>query len=156
MATTADLLRALRRYGLEDDRLDALAARRVGAPPVELKAMDHLLETGELTPSELSDRLALTSGAVTALVDRLVRLGWVAREPHPSDRRSVIIKPTPPKSEAEQIYAPFAGELARAAARLTAGERDAAVGFLEEAATAARAQADRLKAPPGSDPAPTG
>jgi DNA-binding MarR family transcriptional regulator len=156
MATTADLLKALRRFGLEDDRLDALAARHFGVPPAEFKAMDHLLEAGELTPGELSDRLALTSGAVTALVDRLERLGWVARAPHPSDRRSIVVRATPPKSEAEQVYAPFAAEVARAAAKLTAADRDAAVRFLEAAATAARAQADLLRAPRGSDPAPTG
>jgi DNA-binding MarR family transcriptional regulator len=144
MATTSDLMRALRRFGLEDDRLDAIAARRVGAPPVEFKAMDHLLEAGELTPSALSDRLALTSGAVTALIDRLERRGWVVREPHPSDRRSIVIRPTPPKNEDAQIYAPFAAAVARAATRLTAAERDAAVRFLEEAAAAARTHADRL------------
>jgi DNA-binding MarR family transcriptional regulator len=156
MATAAELRAALRRFGLEDDRLDALAARRVGAPPVEFKAMDHLLEAGELTPSELSDRLALTSGAVTALLDRLERLGWVRREPNPSDRRSVVVRPTPPKNKAAGIYAPFAAALERAAGKLTAAERAAAVRFLEEAATLAREQADRLKAPPGSGPAPTG
>jgi DNA-binding MarR family transcriptional regulator len=156
MATTAELLAALRRFGLEDDRLDAMAARRVGAPPVEFKAMDHLIEAGELTPTELSDRLALTSGAVTALLDRLERLGWVRRERHPSDRRSVVVRPTPPENEAAGIYGPFAAALQRAAAKLTAAERAAALRFLEEAATVARQQADRLKAPPGSDPVPTG
>jgi DNA-binding MarR family transcriptional regulator len=156
MATTGDLLAALRRFGLEDDRLDALAARHVGAPPVEFKAMDHLLEAGELTPGELSNRLALTSGAVTALVDRLERLGWVAREPHPSDRRSIVVRRTRAKTEAEQVYAPFAAVLERAAAKLTAAERDATVRFLDAAATAAREQADRLRARPGSGPAPTG
>jgi DNA-binding MarR family transcriptional regulator len=142
---------ALHHFGLEDDRLEAVAARRIGAPPVEFKAMDHLMEAGELTPGELGDRLALSSGAVTALIDRLERLGWVTREPHPTDRRSVVIRRAgPPKSEAEQIYAPFAAALARAAAKLTPGEREAAIGFLEEAAVAARAQANRLKVPRGS------
>lgn len=43
--------------------------------------MDHLHHAKALTPGELADRLALTSGAVTALVDRLERLGWARREP---------------------------------------------------------------------------
>jgi DNA-binding MarR family transcriptional regulator len=146
VATPAELLKALRRFGLEDDRFDAMVARRVGAPPVEFKAMDHIIESDGLTPSQLADRLALTSGAVTALVDRLERLGWVVRERHPSDRRSVVVRRTDlPKSEAEDAYGPFAARLARAAARLSAAERDAAVRFLEEAAGAAREQADRLK-----------
>lgn len=108
--------------------------------------MDHLQEAGELTPSQLADRLDLTSGAVTALVDRLERLGWVRREPHPTDRRSLVIRTaTPPSAAALQLYGPVAKEIRRAAGRATADERAAAVRFLEEAAAAAREHADRLK-----------
>src|SRR5215213_8872482 len=103
VATPSELLRALRRFGLENDRLDAAVARRIGAPPVEFKAMDHLHDAGELTPGQLADRLGLTSGAVTALVDRLERLGWARREPHPTDRRSVVVRPAPPEAESEAV-----------------------------------------------------
>lgn len=148
MATPAELLNALRRFGLEDDRFDAMVARHLGSPPAEFKAMDHIIESGGLTPGQLADRLALTSGAVTALIDRLERLGWVTREPHPTDRRSVIVRKSDrQKIEAEHLYGPFAARLARAAAKLTAAERDAAIRFLEEAAAAAREQANRLAEP---------
>jgi DNA-binding MarR family transcriptional regulator len=153
-----DLLTALRRFGLEDDRFDAMVARRVGAPSAEFRAMDHIQESGGLTPGQLADRLALTSGAVTALIDRLERLGWVTREPHPDDRRSVIVrKATGPESDAMQAYASLAARLARVAAKLTPAERDAAVRFLEEAARDAREEADRLRATGsrGSGRAPT-
>jgi DNA-binding MarR family transcriptional regulator len=32
---------------------------------------------------------------MTSLVDRLVRSGYVTREPHPTDRRALILRPTP-------------------------------------------------------------
>jgi DNA-binding MarR family transcriptional regulator len=146
VASPDELIAALRRFGLENDRLDSLVARRLRAPPVEFKAMDHITEAGALTPSQLADRLALTSGAVTALLDRLERLGWVKREPHPSDRRSVMVRrATPVGSAAMAIYGPVAERLARVAATMTPGERQAAVRFLEGAAAAAREQADELK-----------
>jgi DNA-binding MarR family transcriptional regulator len=146
MATPAELLTALRRFGLENDRLDAMVARRVGAPPIEFKAMDHLQQAGGLTPGQLGDRLALTSGAVTALVDRLERLGWVVRNAHPSDRRSVIVSTAGgAHSEAMQLYRPFARAVTAAAGRMSASEREATVRFLEEAATVARHKADELK-----------
>jgi len=68
--------------------------------------MDHLHEAGELTPGQLAERLCLTSGAVTALLDRLERLGWAKREPHPHDRRSVIVRRvrSDENSEAVGIY----------------------------------------------------
>src|SRR5687767_8685259 len=92
MASPSELLTALRRFGLENDRFDAIVARRLGAPSVEFKAMDHLQEAGELTPGQLADRLALTTGAVTAVIDRLEKLGWAKRAPHPTDRRSVVVR----------------------------------------------------------------
>jgi DNA-binding MarR family transcriptional regulator len=146
MATPAELLTALRRFGLENDRLDAMVARRLGAPPVEFKAMDHLEEAGGLTPGQLCDRLALTSGAVTALIDRLERLGWAERSAHPSDRRSVIVSTAAgADSDAMQLYRPFARAVTAAAGGMSAAEREAAVRFLEEAAAVARHKADELK-----------
>jgi DNA-binding MarR family transcriptional regulator len=131
---------------LENDRLDALVARRLDAPATEFKALDHIHEAGELTPGQLADRLALTSGAVTALIDRLERLGWVERAPNPGDRRSVIVRRAgPAESEGVQVYAPLADALHRAAAAMTAAQREATVRFLEDGTAAAREQADRLK-----------
>jgi DNA-binding MarR family transcriptional regulator len=142
MASAHELMTALRRFGLEDDRLDAIVSRRMGAPPVEFRVMDHLTEAGELTPSQLADRLAMTSGAVTAVIDRLERLGWVTRAPNPRDRRSVVIrKAAPPSGE---LYDPVAARLQRVAEKLSPEEREVAIRFLEEAAAAAREHADRL------------
>jgi DNA-binding MarR family transcriptional regulator len=154
VATSTELLTALRRFGLEDDRFDAIVARRFDAAPAEFKAMDHILASGGLTPGQLGDRLALTSGAVTALVDRLERLGWVKRVPHPTDRRSVIVSKASAKlSAGERIYGRFAKALAQAADELTPSERAACVRFLQAAAEIAAEQARELR---GSDPAPTG
>ncbi len=47
-------------------------------------------------PKELTVRLGgITSASMTSLVDRLVRSGYVTREPHPTDRRALILRPTP-------------------------------------------------------------
>jgi len=144
MATASQLLAALRRFGLEDDRLDARIARQIGAPPVEFRAMDHLHHAKTLTPGELADRLALTSGAVTALVDRLERLGWARREPHPTDRRSIVVSVAQSGGAVEALYGPFGEALAEAALKLSAAERTAATRFLEDAAAIAAEQANRL------------
>ena len=153
MATPTELLTALRRFGLEDDRFDAIVARRFEAAPAEFKAMDHILASGGLTPGQLGDRLMLTSGAITALVDRLERLGWVKRVPHPTDRRSVIVsKASADVSAGEEIYRRFAKALAGAAGELTPDERAACVRFLEAAAEIAAEQARELR---GTGPVPT-
>ena len=47
-----------------------------------------------LTMTDLSRRMMVSNGATTSLVDRLVEDGLVLREPHPSDRRTTIIRLT--------------------------------------------------------------
>ena len=59
--------------------------------PTDLHAMEHLIMSGPLSPSELSRRLGVTSAATTTVVDRLTALGHVRREPHPSDRRGIRV-----------------------------------------------------------------
>ena len=54
-------------------------------------ALEVLDEHGSLTPGELGTLLSLTSGSVTALIDRLERLGWASRNRHPDDRRKIIV-----------------------------------------------------------------
>jgi DNA-binding MarR family transcriptional regulator len=45
-----------------------------------------------LTMSDLSRRLMVTNGNLTALVERLVQEGMVSREASPSDRRTQVVK----------------------------------------------------------------
>jgi DNA-binding MarR family transcriptional regulator len=148
------LLIALRRYGLENDRFDLAVARAHNVSMAEMKAIDHIQAEGELTPRELGERLSLTSGAVTAVIDRLERSGWVARGPHPTDRRSVVVRMTEQSMEAgAHIYVPYSDALARLVAGLPAATRQAIADFLDTAADIAAEHAREWR---DSGPAPTG
>ncbi len=48
-----------------------------------------------MSPGELGDELLLSSGAMTNRLDRLESAGLIAREPHPDDRRALIVRLTP-------------------------------------------------------------
>ncbi|MFJ9312719.1 MarR family winged helix-turn-helix transcriptional regulator [Pimelobacter simplex] len=50
-----------------------------------------VLRGGPVTQRELADALAVTPRNVTGLVDGLVATGYVARAPHPTDRRAVLV-----------------------------------------------------------------
>src|SRR5215469_17495425 len=86
-----DLSGSLQRFGLERDRMRAALARRARISETDLDALEHLEADGPLTQRDLGERLSLTSGAVTMLVDRLERAGWVHRRPHPTDRRYILV-----------------------------------------------------------------
>lgn len=56
-------------------------------------SIDILHEKGPVTAGELSKLTGLTTGSVTALIDRLEKNGFVRRQHDPHDRRKVIIIP---------------------------------------------------------------
>lgn len=69
--------------------------RTLSVNATDLEAMEHLIMSGPLPPTELSRRLSISTPAVTASIDRLINVGHVTREQHPTDRRSVVVVPNP-------------------------------------------------------------
>jgi DNA-binding MarR family transcriptional regulator len=117
----AELQSELRAYQQSVDALDEVAARRIGVNRSDLRCLDTLLQEGGATPTRLAQRLGLTSGSVTTMIDRLERAGYAARSPDPADRRRVLVHPTPKAiAVAMEIYGPLA----------TAGEQDTS-GYTE-------------------------
>ena len=128
--TARETRRALHRYGLARDRFTAAVGQATNLTSTEVEALEHLEEEGPLTQQQLADRLFLTSGGTTLLVDRLERDGFVSRRPHPSDRRAVLLElnqaAAPQTSPALEHY--HAAVMA-AARKLSAAEREAVAGF---------------------------
>ena len=79
------------------DTLGRELEQSVGIPLVFFDVLIHVGGAPEsrLTMSRLSADVALTTGGVTRLVDRMVEAGLVARENCPSDRRSIYVVLTP-------------------------------------------------------------
>jgi DNA-binding MarR family transcriptional regulator len=57
------------------------------------KCLGFLLEEGPQTAGRLAELTGLTTGAVTGVIDRLEKAGYVSREKDPHDRRRVMIAP---------------------------------------------------------------
>ena len=62
-----------------------------GLSAVESKVLDYLARFGPQTPKDLARLSGLAPASVTAMIDRLERKGIVNREPHPDDRRKILI-----------------------------------------------------------------
>lgn len=87
---SSDLLGAVRRLYAAMNRFDHRSASELGIHPSDLRCL-NALEHGGRTPSALGHELDLSSGSMTALLDRLERAGFVHRERAPGDRRSVLV-----------------------------------------------------------------
>jgi DNA-binding MarR family transcriptional regulator len=66
-------------HGLSNGGFGILAALRRSGPPFQL------------TPSELTRHLMVTTGGMTTMIDRLEAHGFVRRAPNPADRRGVLV-----------------------------------------------------------------
>ena len=76
-------------------------ADRLGMNVTDHKCADILLRSGPMTAGELARRTGLTTGAITGVIDRLERSGFVRRAKDADDRRRVIIEPLTQRIERE-------------------------------------------------------
>jgi DNA-binding MarR family transcriptional regulator len=88
-----ELDRALRETSAQSVLFSQAVADGASMNPTDLESLDTLVRHGPMTAGRLAEMTGLTTGAITGLVDRLERRGYARREPHPTDRRSVIVKP---------------------------------------------------------------
>jgi DNA-binding MarR family transcriptional regulator len=117
-----ELQRAAQRSTTDGILFHQAVADRVGLHVTDLRCLNLLSQSGPLTAGELGQRTGLgTTGAVTRMVDRLERAGYVRRQLNPLDRRRVIIRPVPERLAA---LAPHYQGIAAAWADLLAGYSD--------------------------------
>ena len=95
---------ALERLVLGWDRYREAVADELGVGTTEIAALGFLYHDGPHTPSEIGHLLNLTSGSVTALLDRLEGAAFVTRSQNPDDRRSLLATATPAGRHAIQWY----------------------------------------------------
>jgi len=95
-APSTDLERVLevyRRLQIHHARLvhDEASARGLGLTDLRFLFSLAARPGGSVLPKEATAYLGLSTGAMTSLVDRLERRGFVRRVPNPNDRRSVEV-----------------------------------------------------------------
>ncbi|MEV4492094.1 MarR family transcriptional regulator [Micromonospora coxensis] len=91
----ADIANDLRRYSVDAQHIGHAFANLHGLNPTDLHAliavMDAELTGDPITPGRLGEQLNLSSGSVTALIDRLERAGHIRRDRDTTDRRKVLL-----------------------------------------------------------------
>ena len=98
-------MNAVRDYGVQLTVFRNAMAEWVGLNPTDMECLRLLFLKGVSTPTELARHTGLTSGATTAMLDRLEKAGLIERRPNPDDRRGTLIVPA--KSSAEKAASWF-------------------------------------------------
>lgn len=108
-------------------------------------SLDILREAGPITAGELSKKTGLTTGSITALVDRLEKKGYVYRQNDPTDRRRVIIVPNyENKDEVGHSYEALHTAMVALASSYTEEELALIMQFMGKANTVLEEQIQQL------------
>lgn len=98
-------LMAVRDYGVHLTLFRNAMDDWAGLNTTDMECLRLLFSKGIVSPSELARHTGLTSGATTAMLDRLEKAGFIERRPNPNDRRGTLIAPA--KSAAEKVASWF-------------------------------------------------
>jgi DNA-binding MarR family transcriptional regulator len=149
------VVKALRQVNVQGSLFGQTVAIRLGLSESDIEALSMLIDSGTATAGWLADRMGLTTGAVTRVVDRLEQSGYVRRVADPADRRRVIVEVVPEKlgdveSLLDRVGRASSPEIAR-----YSDEQLALIGdFLARMAEVTREEADKLRDSRGSDEDP--
>jgi DNA-binding MarR family transcriptional regulator len=107
-AAVGRLVESLRALQLAGDLMDQAFADFVGINRNDLRCIDIVHQRGRITAGELAREAGLTTGAVTALVDRMEAAGLLRRSYDPKDRRKVWVELTAEAQKlGDEVYGPL-------------------------------------------------
>lgn len=126
-------------------------AGKLGMNSTDLECLDHIVR-GPVTAGRLAELTGLTTGAITGVIDRLERLGFVRRESDPNDRRKTVVRALPAVLERiAPLFKPMERAAMAALSRYRDGELALILDFLTKAHAAALTAMSELGALPESE-----
>ncbi|MEU9576139.1 MarR family transcriptional regulator [Streptomyces chilikensis] len=137
------------------DRLIALAlvsqhdmAQRLGLNVTDLTCLGHIIGAGtqHLAAGDLAERANITTGAVTGVLNRLERAGYVHRRPDPNDRRRVrVVLDESAAARVFAVYGPHYERLGALFADYTPDETAVLADWFVRAHAAMRDSLDEIR-----------
>lgn len=123
---------ALRELVLGAEQFRNVHAGELHLAPSDVTALGHLYRVGPLSPKDLAAMLGITSGTMTAMLDRVEKAGFLTRSNNPQDRRSLVITITPAGQHAlAWLYEKFDEAIRRALEAVPGVGPDELKGALE-------------------------
>lgn len=147
----AEITNNLRRYTVDAQHVGHAFANLHGLNPTDLQAliavMDAELLGDPITPGRLGEQLNLSSGSVTALVDRLERAGHIRRDRDSVDRRKVLLHYADQGAAlAMEFFQPLGARTDTVMARFGEDELEVVHRFMTEMSESLREHRDTVRA----------
>lgn len=130
-----ELSRALRAFLSASEAFDEALGRVLGLNPTDVRCVDLLDQYGTMTAGALAGVAGLSTGAVTFLIDRLERAGFVRRVPDLDDRRRVLVELVPfARSQIAELHQDLFEAWRESAQHFSVSDLKNIVAFLREGA----------------------
>ena len=144
---------AVRKMGAQSVLTSEAIAGLFGLHKTDLESLDLIyLRGGACSAGELSSATGLTSGSTTALIDRLVKAGYVTREDDPNDRRGRIVRIRPEAIEPiKAVYGPMQAEMFRLWSSYRRKDLEAIADFIIRSTQLQAEVLERIKAGAAAD-----
>jgi DNA-binding MarR family transcriptional regulator len=110
-ALEAELGVEVRGWQVDQDLFDDVVAMLAGLNRTDMRCLDLVAQHGPMTAGDLATAARLTSGAITAVLDRLEERGVVRRVRDTADRRRVLVEVSVDMDAlSEPVFGPFVAE----------------------------------------------
>jgi DNA-binding MarR family transcriptional regulator len=121
-------------------------ADRLGLNPTDHKCLDLVHRAGGATAGDLAEWTGLTTGAITGLIDRLERAGFVRREDHPGDRRKVVVRVVPERlADVARLFRSLSEGMTELCGRYSEAELRVIADYMSRSADLFRQETRRLR-----------
>ena len=140
------LLDASRRYSTHALMFHQAVAHSLGLHLTDHKCLDIILGMGKATAGQLAEMTGLTTGAITSVINRLEKAGYVRRTKDTKDLRIVIVEPLYENLHPiREVFAPIADAMTELYSRYSAEELALLHDYLERCIRIMDRQANVLK-----------
>jgi len=129
------------------DAFDEIASEILGINRTDMRVIDIVSRKGRATAGEVAKEAALTTGGVTAVVNRLEKVGYLRRVRDPDDRRRVWLEATQELFERSmEIWGPLSEIWQERARKLSREQLEFIFRFLAEGNEMMSGQVERVQA----------
>lgn len=149
--TKSDLLgeleEAVRASQTATHQMDEVGGRALGINGTDGRCMDIVQRAGRIAAGDLAGQAGLTTGSVTAVVDRLEKKGYLRRVADPGDRRRVLIELTElAERRAMEIWGPLGERGMAQVSSFSVADLEAVLRFLRISREINEARAAEIRA----------
>ena len=115
-----------------------------GVTVTDMKCLDYIERGGEVTAGDLARITGLTTGAITAAIDRLEKAGYARRERSDADRRKVFIRTSnsPKLGRLWPFYQSLGNKMEQLVAKFSTRELETVRDFMVSCTQIVREQAE--------------